>query len=489
LFPIALCILALENAALAVSGRIYDNMEVNVNVNTEENGDGGGDVVETENFDNNIFIKAVFVLQAFEVPILLIVIFEITYLVHKRRSVNFCGMYFDEGVRIKSTAFMSCMLRNSIRTLATFLLVMGLIVNFDFIKSGTSVDELAGRAGWWALSSEDWSNRLHLLLSLIPTAVLTLVAFYLSIMLWRYGTESSMVVHSSICNPWFYPFFGTLAMGVGQFFDEQLYTIMSNAGMLIFIITILLLMGEVDKDMVVADDVAWFLVTVAKKGDQIRVINDPNVCSSQSMRSIASHSMRSLSMRSSSQKRNSSSRDEEKIPEDEEMGMSQPSPAGAVFLVPEGMEGNGDVPAMPLDQEVAAEAVSSVSIEDDTVIGQISEEAPSSSVCEENATPIPPDAEAPSLSIEDGTMTDNISQEALSKSNIASTVNEDDETETVPAQLSNPDEENNGPAVLVDVDMKETAKESGISLDESVGVPFVSVVSEEDSIEQGRKFG
>mmetsp|Transcript_23505 Transcript_23505/g.42207 ORF Transcript_23505/g.42207 Transcript_23505/m.42207 type:complete len:280 (+) Transcript_23505:857-1696(+) len=279
-------------------------------------------------------------------------------------------------------------------------------------------------------------------------------------------------------------------MGVGQFFDEKLYTIMSNAGMLIFIITILLLMGEVDKDMVVADDVAWFLVTVAKKGDQIRVVNEPNACSSQSMRSIASHSMRSLSMRSSSQKRNSSSREEEKIPEDEEMGvMSQPSPAGAVFLVPEGMEGNGDVPAMPLGQEVAAEAISSVSIEDDIVMGQISEEAPSSSSCEEDATSIHPDAEAPSLSIEDDTIAGTIPQEAPTKSSIASTVNEDDEKETVSAQLPNPDEENNGPTALVDDNMKETAKESGISLDESVEVPVVSLVSEEDSIEQGRKFG
>lgn len=163
LFPIALFILALENAALAASGRIYDQLV-----------DQGDDA----NFEDNLFIKAVFVLQwvlqlfssiscsivhntssffadyctlfhflcisvrAFEVPILLIVVFEITYLVHKRRSVNFCGMYFDEGVRVKNVAFMSCMLRNSIRTLATVLLVMNLLVNLDLIQSGAPVDEV-----------------------------------------------------------------------------------------------------------------------------------------------------------------------------------------------------------------------------------------------------------------------------------------------------------------------------------------------------------
>mmetsp|Transcript_15052 Transcript_15052/g.30623 ORF Transcript_15052/g.30623 Transcript_15052/m.30623 type:complete len:484 (-) Transcript_15052:273-1724(-) len=257
LFPLALLILALENASLASSGRLYDNLI------SDEAGN---------NFDHYVFIDFVFVVQTFEVPILLIVIFELTYLVHKRRSVNFCGMYFDEGRRVDNTAVMSCMLRNSIRTLAFVLLVMGLMVNFDKVF-GAPVDELAGRAGWWPLFQDDasWDEKVHLLLSLIPTAILALVSFYLSIMLWRYGTESAMVVHSSMLNPWFYSFFGTVALAVGQFFGEKLYPIMSNTGMLIFNTTILALMTEVDKDIVATYDVACFLVQVAQKGDQIRV--------------------------------------------------------------------------------------------------------------------------------------------------------------------------------------------------------------------------
>jgi hypothetical protein len=65
------------------------------------------------------------------------------------------------------------------------------------------------------------------------------------------------------------------AMGVGQMFGEHLYTIMSNAGVLIFVITILQLMNEVDKDMVANDEVAFFLVQVARKGDEIRVSLSP----------------------------------------------------------------------------------------------------------------------------------------------------------------------------------------------------------------------
>jgi hypothetical protein len=223
-------------------------------------------------------VRAIFVLQPFEVPFLLIVTFEVTYLIHKRRSVNFCGMYFDEGRRLNNTQAMSCMLRNSIRSLATVLLVMNLMVNFDFIQSGVLVDQLAGRAGWWSLFSEEgtFNQKLHLFLSLLPTAVLVAVSFYLSIMLWRYGTSSSMIVHSSICNPWFYSFFGTLFMAAGQLFSEKLYPIMSNTGLLIYIITVEAVMVEVDKDIVAIENEASFLVCVALKGDQISVVRPTN---------------------------------------------------------------------------------------------------------------------------------------------------------------------------------------------------------------------
>lgn len=80
-----------------------------------------------------------------------------------------------------------------------------------------------------------------------------------------------MVVHSSICNPWFYPFFGTVGMATGQIFGPKLYPVMSNAGILLFVITLLALMAEIDKDIVATNDVARFLVQVAKKGDEISV--------------------------------------------------------------------------------------------------------------------------------------------------------------------------------------------------------------------------
>lgn len=56
--------------------------------------------------------------------------------------MNFCLMYFDEGVRVRNTAFMSFMLRNSIRALATALLLLGLIADFQLFHSDFPIGEV-----------------------------------------------------------------------------------------------------------------------------------------------------------------------------------------------------------------------------------------------------------------------------------------------------------------------------------------------------------
>ena len=78
-----------------------------------------------------------------------------------------------------------------------------------------------------------------------------------------------MVVHSSYLNPWFYPFFGTLVLFGGQLFSSTWYPFTSNLGFMVFIISVLLLMSEIDKDMNVAAEFADFLNQVSKKGDAI----------------------------------------------------------------------------------------------------------------------------------------------------------------------------------------------------------------------------
>mmetsp|Transcript_21368 Transcript_21368/g.30224 ORF Transcript_21368/g.30224 Transcript_21368/m.30224 type:complete len:361 (+) Transcript_21368:271-1353(+) len=197
------------------------------------------------------------VLEATLVPSLLISFFELTYLVHKTRSVQFCGIY--EGHSRSKNPFRTFLLKSCIRIVAILLMVIGLVVNFCLFITNESTN--AGLAGWWTLMNDikggDWDN--HLFLSLIPPAILGLFASYFSTELWRYGTEHSMVVHSSFWNPWFSPFFGTVALLAGQMFGPKWYALLSNLGFFVFIEFILLLLPEVERDWNEANELQNFL--------------------------------------------------------------------------------------------------------------------------------------------------------------------------------------------------------------------------------------
>jgi len=261
LFPLACLFCVVENIALAASGSIIE-----------------------ARMDDHGILKVVFLLQALQVPIYLVTIFELTYLVHKRRSVHFCGMYFDEGrlgrrvQGVFSTPVKSFVFRNLIRFIALVCLVLGIAANLDILKDREDLDTLAGRTGWWKLWDREATDQemysAHVLMSLIPTAVLIFCSFFLSIALWRYGSNSSMVVHSSCANPWFFPMFGTTALSIGQLFYERWYPFTSNLGILIYTITLLALMKEIDKDIIETAEFTDFLKQVALKGNSISILNN-----------------------------------------------------------------------------------------------------------------------------------------------------------------------------------------------------------------------
>jgi len=229
-----------------------------------------------KNINDSVFLKVVFVLQACQVPILLVTIFELTYIVHKRRSVNFCGMYFDEGRRVQSiitNGFKSFLARNFLRILATLMLATGVVINLDLLDFVDDPGQLTGRVGWPNLwNSKKWDAAHTLvLISLMPTTILIVTSFLMSWTLWRYGSESSMIVHSSFLNVWFFPFFGTLALAGGQLFGESWYPFTSNLGFLILIVTLLMLETEIDKDINSTAEFTDFLLQVAKKGDAVSI--------------------------------------------------------------------------------------------------------------------------------------------------------------------------------------------------------------------------
>ena len=194
LFPLACIFCLLENVALAGSGAIIDKQ-----------------------MDDYGLLKVVFVLQATQVPIYLVTIFELTYLVHKRRSVHFCGMFFDEGrlgrrvQGVFSTPVKSFVFRHLIRFIALICLITGILANLDLLRERDTNDELAGRTGWWKLWDREKTTHIvysvHVLMSLIPTAILIFCSFFLSIALWRYVHVHSIFSKDPFLNANYFEYF------------------------------------------------------------------------------------------------------------------------------------------------------------------------------------------------------------------------------------------------------------------------------------------
>jgi len=214
--------------------------------------------------DKDAIAKSVFIFHPFIVPSILMTTFEITYLVHKRRSVRFCGIQFDEGRRVKTT-FNSWLLRNIVGMIAGCLIGIGVIVNFDLVQIQL-IDPQAGNVSWLEIFESKFTieEDMHKVLGVLPTALLVLANFYFAVVMWRYGSNSSMIIHSSYLNPWVWQLIGTIGLAAGQFPREN-FRITSNSGEAFLVMTIIFLMNEVDKDLKAATEFVDFLDAIEDK--------------------------------------------------------------------------------------------------------------------------------------------------------------------------------------------------------------------------------
>ena len=250
LFPWASFVQSLENATIAY--------------------DVSGETV------NKSWASIIYALQATVPASLLLSTFDVTYSIHKTRSILFCGIV-DGHTRSKNPRI-SMLLKMAMRLVSLCLIGVGIAVNFDLVKPN---NPLAGRVGWYYLVTEPWApDSLHVLLGILPSGTSSMASFYFSVALWRYGTSYSMVVHASPCNPWFSPFFGTIALVGSQWFDVKWYLLLSNLGIFVYVESILLLFMEVNKDMEATTDLVHFLEDIGggrRQAQQIQGNSGTNV--------------------------------------------------------------------------------------------------------------------------------------------------------------------------------------------------------------------
>ncbi|CAH0515871.1 unnamed protein product [Peronospora belbahrii] len=185
------------------------------------------------------------------VPLLLLVCYELAYLVHKHKCVNFCGILFQSG-RDKSlektgnqwTSYwfrLSTCLRLMVWILSCILLVLNLLVAYhwtsDLSLEITSFYELQG------------DHRAHMVSAILPALSLVLLALYIGLQLWNYGTHHSYMVHATCFNPWIWMFIGAMALLIGYLMPSPIYAVSSNAGEVIMMATVVRMFREVHHDM------------------------------------------------------------------------------------------------------------------------------------------------------------------------------------------------------------------------------------------------
>jgi len=242
-FPIVCLILCIENVLLCFENELDDTMTG---------------------------VKVFYCFHAGVIPVILIISFEVCYMVHKRRSVNFCHIYFDEGRRVK-THCKSFLLRNAIYILALFLFCINLVSSFR-----KDEDIMAGKVGWIQFFNDErlLKNKTHVLISLVSALILFVCELYLSIRIWMYGARSSLVIYPSYFNPWIKMFVGTLCLMGGELFTQKYFPITSNAGILLLVVSIISTMDEVHKELAAEIHLEGFLDAVQNKASTTVLSNN-----------------------------------------------------------------------------------------------------------------------------------------------------------------------------------------------------------------------
>mmetsp|Transcript_34502 Transcript_34502/g.83685 ORF Transcript_34502/g.83685 Transcript_34502/m.83685 type:complete len:356 (+) Transcript_34502:751-1818(+) len=219
---------------------------------------------------------AIYMLESTCAPGIFMATFVTTFLSYRTRSIPFCMVYRGPGRSANSMsnsvddedrqtlirpATMVVMMR--VFTVAILMLSFG--VNFDVVWDRP---DLAGRTGWSTIVKNPWENSFdHIVYSLLPMGMTSLSCLYFSLLLWRYGSEFSMIVYPSTINPWIYTLLGSIIMLVGQFPGPQWFPLASNAGILVYLWTMLRLLHEVRNDMLQAGDLGEFLHAIGS--DQV----------------------------------------------------------------------------------------------------------------------------------------------------------------------------------------------------------------------------
>ncbi|KAJ0399346.1 hypothetical protein P43SY_001535 [Pythium insidiosum] len=181
-------------------------------------------------------VRAMLAFHACVVPLILVVCYELAYLVHKQKSVNFCGISFESGHRriLGRNALSTCQ-RFAVWLIGLALLVLNLITAYRWSDEDVEIQSLYELHG---------GSTTHAVLSVLPALVLVALSLYIGLQLWNYGTFYSYMVHATCFNPWIWMLVGSASLLAGYLMPTSVYALTSNAGELVMLATIVRMFRE-----------------------------------------------------------------------------------------------------------------------------------------------------------------------------------------------------------------------------------------------------
>ena len=210
------------------------------------------------------------VAHTFIVPLFIIILFDIVYLLHKSRSVNFCCLSFDAGHR--NLSFRSSLMRFAIWIVAfatwafsTIIYCIGLLNNDKVDRESTLEHRFCTRSIREALERADNEDNkdenLKLLIyygDLVPYFAAVTFTLYFGVLLWRYGTSYSIKVNATIFNPWGACLAASIIFMIAMALKDGA-EIVTDVGYLVLNVAIVWMVGETDSEIERGDKVKSYL--------------------------------------------------------------------------------------------------------------------------------------------------------------------------------------------------------------------------------------
>ncbi|KDO24080.1 hypothetical protein SPRG_10867 [Saprolegnia parasitica CBS 223.65] len=206
----------------------------------------GADASDGGDFDKSLTsVQVMLALQACIIPFMLLICFEVTYLVHKNKSVNFCGISFESGHRANRNNFKTTFLRFAVWLVGLSLLLINLYVYYSYFQ------DIEFHEGSYFINGD---GTVATVLTQIPAYVLVILSLYMGLRLWNYGCNYAFVIHATCFNPWIWMVVGAIALAVGYIIPGMVFAITSNIGEFIMLAAIIRMFKEVHHDLQVADE-------------------------------------------------------------------------------------------------------------------------------------------------------------------------------------------------------------------------------------------